>query len=82
MKQPLIDYPCVWSYKIIGQDEQLLKIAVANSIGDKKHQMSFTNTSTGGKYRTLDLEVTVESEEERLSIFQKLKNDQSVKFVL
>jgi putative lipoic acid-binding regulatory protein len=82
MKQPIIDYPCVWPYKIIGQDEQLLKIAVANSIGDKKHQMSFTNISAGGKYRTLNLEVTVQSEEERLSIFQKLKNDRSVKFVL
>lgn len=82
MKKPVINYPCVWSYRIIGQDEQLLRSAAVNAIGDKKHQMSFSNKSSGGKYQSLNLEVAIHSEKEMLDIFERLKNDQNVKFVL
>jgi hypothetical protein len=82
MKKPVLHYPCAWQYKIIGSDEQLLQAAALSAIGDKKHSLAFTNSSTGGKYRTLTLEVTVSSEEERLSIYEKLKNDPNVKIVL
>ncbi len=82
MKKLVINYPCVWSYNIIGQDEQLMQIAVSNAVGDREYQVSFANRSSGGKYRSLNVEVTVRSEEERLDIFDRLKKDKNVKFVL
>lgn len=32
MKKPSIDYPCIWSFKIIGMDEQSIRQAVADYI--------------------------------------------------
>ena len=82
MKKPIINYPCVWSYRIIGQDDQLLRNAVSNAVGDKEHQISFANQSSGGKYQSLNVEVRVHSEEERADIFERLRKDPNVKVVL
>jgi putative lipoic acid-binding regulatory protein len=82
MEKPIIKYPCKWSYRIIGQDEQLLRNAVLNVVADKKHQLSYANESSGGKYKSLNLEITVQSEKEKLEIFDKIKSNKNVKFVL
>lgn len=82
MKKPVITYPCSWSYRIIGPSEQILRSAVSNVMGNKAHQVSLSNTSSGGKYQSVHLEVNVYSDEERLDIFNKLKNEPQVKFVL
>jgi putative lipoic acid-binding regulatory protein len=82
MKKPIIKYPCVWSYRIIGQDDQLLQNAVSNAVGDKEYQISFANKSSGGKYRSLNVEVRVHSEQERVDTFERLRNDPNVKVVI
>ena len=82
MREPVINYPCIWSYRIIGQEEHLLRTAVSHLLGDKEYQISFANKSSFGKYLSLNVEVTVHSEKERLDIFERLKNDENVKFVL
>ena len=82
MNKPIINYPCVWSYRIIGQDDQLLRNAVSNAVGDKEHQISIANKSSGGKYQSLNVEVKVHSEQERVDIFERIRRDPNVIVVL
>jgi uncharacterized protein len=82
MKKPIINYPCVWSYRIIGQDDQVLRNAVSNALGDEEHQISFANKSSGGKYKSLNVEVRVHSEQERADIFERLRKDPNVIVVI
>ena len=82
MQKTKIDYPCQWSYRLIGNDEQLLRDAAASAVGNKKFVLSVSNRSSGGKYHSLNLEILVNDETERLNIFKRLKNDAAIKFVL
>jgi uncharacterized protein len=81
-RRPEIDYPCDWSYQVIGPDEQELRRAVAEVIGDAPHTLKSGNTSKGGKYLSLGLEVRVVDEQQRLRIFELLSAHAAVKFVL
>lgn len=82
MPTTYIDYPCEWSYRIIGTNEHLLRMAAKNAVGDKKYTISVSNRSSGGKYQSLKLELRVTDERERLNIFENLKNETAINFVL
>ena len=77
-----IDYPCQWLYKVIGKDQEELQAAFAEIAGHKSCNISHSNTSSKGKYLCLNLELTVESEEERNEIYLALKSHPSIKIVL
>ncbi|MDZ7725471.1 MAG: DUF493 domain-containing protein [candidate division KSB1 bacterium] len=80
--KPIIHYPCNWSYRIIGRDEQLLR-STAKSVADgKTYSIKPSNKSSGGKYVSLSFTVHVDGEQERLSIFTQLKKSKAVKYVL
>jgi uncharacterized protein len=80
--KPHIEYPCSWEYKVIGVDEGLTRAAIAEVMGDQEHSLSFSRSSQTGKYCSLLLVVTVESEERRNSIFVALKAHSNVLMVL
>ncbi|MBD3239227.1 MAG: DUF493 family protein [Chitinivibrionales bacterium] len=82
MQKPHIDYPCNWSYRIIGQDEQLLRTAASVASGAKPHTVTKSNQSSGGKYCSLNVEVRVTSDADRQDIFRRLERDPAVKIVL
>ena len=82
LKKTQIDYPCEWSYRIIGSDEHLLRKAAKSAVGNKKYTLSVSNRSSGGKYQSLNLELRVIDESERLRIFENLKNEAAINFVL
>jgi len=79
---PEIRYPCRWEYKIIGACPEEVRAAVAEVIGDAQHSLSVSNTSSGGKYVSLRLRVTVRDGEHRRSIYDDLAAHQHVKMVL
>ena len=81
-KKTQIDYPCDWSYRIIGSDEHLLRKAAKSAVGNKKYTLTVSNRSSGGKYHSLNLEIRVTDENERLRIFENLKNEAAINFVL
>ena len=81
-KKAEIDYPCAWSYRIIGEDVQLLHAAAERILGNKEYSFTPSNTSSGGKYHAMEISLTVKSESERLEIFRQLKEDGAIKFVL
>jgi len=77
-----IDYPTLWSYKLIGPAETGLREAIAVAVGERDHEVSVSRRSSGGKYVSLRLELTVTSHEERRGIANTLHVHAAVRFVL
>lgn len=81
-KKVEIEYPCDWTYKVIGEDTGKLHKAVNASIKSENFEVTFSNTSSKGKYFSLNVRIKVESEEQRNEVYQRLKNHVDVKMVL
>jgi len=81
-KRVELNYPCKWQYKLIGRFEDLIKEDVKKILNDKEHKIEIANKSKKGKFISLNLHLEVESEEERLSIFDSLCKSQVIMRVL
>ena len=77
-----LEYPCRWLYKVIGPDQEKLHQALLEIVSNGSCTISFSNSSSAGKYHCLNLEVTVQSEEERNSIYRALKAHPQIIMVL
>ncbi len=77
-----MDYPCLWLYKLIGADEASLRQAVLEVIEVDGVTIEQSNTSSGGKYVSLNVEVRVSSAAERTGIYDALRAHGSVRMVL
>jgi len=75
------DYPCEWSYKVIGSGKESVHNAVACIIEDREYHINDSNTSKTGKYRSFDVKVVVSDETYRNNIYQALKGHDDIKFV-
>jgi len=80
-RKPEIEYPCSWSYRVIGADELRLRLAVAEIVGEQEHTLLFGQESEHGKYRSLQLDLIVRDEAHRLALFAALKQHPDVRFV-
>lgn len=80
--KPDITYPCNWQYKIIGEDREAIVNVVSHTLGPREYILTDSNTSSGGRYRSLSLELVVGSEEERLALYSHLAGNPAVKIVL
>ena len=77
-----LEYPCEWNYKIIGFNQDGIQSAISEIIATKPYRVTFSNKSKKGKYLSLSLDLTVESEAERNAIYTALKNRPEIKMVL
>jgi putative lipoic acid-binding regulatory protein len=80
-KKPDITYPCVWLYKVIGEDGTAITQAI-KAVCPVTISISHSNTSSSGKYCSLNVEIEVADEATRLAIYQNLKNHFAIKMVL
>ncbi|NOX25766.1 MAG: DUF493 domain-containing protein [Deltaproteobacteria bacterium] len=80
-KEMRISYPCSWSYKIIGQDKDMVKEAIT-AITAGKYTLNYSNASRTGKYHSWSLTLEVNSEAERNTLFKALKNHPQIKIVI
>jgi uncharacterized protein len=80
--KPVIDYPCLWTYTVIGEDPVVLRELIVTACAPATAQITHSNTSSGGKYHSLKTTVTVDSEVIRLQLYQLLKSHPAVKIVL
>jgi putative lipoic acid-binding regulatory protein len=80
--KPKIDYPCPWQYKIIGESGTVIKKLVALHVHEKDYTLTSSNVSSGGRYVSMALELTVQSEARRLELYRLLAEDTTVKVVL
>ena len=81
-KKPEIEYPCLWAYRVIGMSHDGVRGAVADVMGAAEHSLRPGNTSSGGKYVSFHLEVTVTDDGHRVGIYEALSAHGDVKMVL
>lgn len=81
-KKPKIDYPCLWLYKVIGEDRAAVAAAIAEVVGAAEHLVVCANSSSGGKYHSFNLELVVESEAHRDRLYCELSACAVVRVVL
>ena len=77
-----IDYPCVWQYKVIGMERKAVLAAISEYLGDAPYSLADSRVSSGGKYISMTLELTVYSDYNRLRLYQVLGDHPDIKVVL
>jgi putative lipoic acid-binding regulatory protein len=82
MNGPIIQYPCEWSYRIIGSDEQALRQAASESLGALAYHITLSNQSRGKKYLSMNITIDVETQAMRDQIFTALEGHPAVRFML
>ena len=82
MEKPAIEYPCKWSFRVIGSDEPLTRKAIETTMGDSVYSLMVSNASKTGKYVSLNLETVVRDKGHRNQIYDGLKAAQPIKMVL
>ncbi|WP_028579204.1 HP0495 family protein [Desulfogranum japonicum] len=80
--KPEIEYPTAWQYKIIGYSREAIEEAVFTAVKGASFLLTHSNTSSGGKYISMNLELVVETESHRLSLYDELVQHPDVKVVL
>ena len=80
-KRPEITYPCIWSYKIIGENREFLKEAILVACAPHPVDITYSRSSSGGKYHSVEARLVVENEAARLAIFDALKTHPAVKIL-
>jgi len=81
-KQPIIEYPTKWDYKVIGEDIDKLLKAIEETVTGLEYEITPSNISKGGKYFSLNLTVVVLSEVMRNRVFRDLDDHPNVKIVI
>lgn len=81
-EHPEIDYPCRWEYRVIGDDEQVLRLAVLSVVSGLEHAITPGNLSRTGRYVSLSVFVRVLDERQRLELFDRLAGHDAVRYLL
>ncbi|NNF07111.1 MAG: DUF493 domain-containing protein [Candidatus Eisenbacteria bacterium] len=81
-RKPEIEYPAEWGYRVIGKEEAVLRAIVHSLVGDRVYELETSNQSATGKYVSIRLTLTVNSEEDRVGLFESLKSQPEVIMVL
>ena len=79
--KPIIDYPCLWEYKLIGLTEPAIR-KTAGEVVDVEYTLTRSNASTSGKYQSMSLKIMVADEAMREGIFRSLKAHADIIMVL
>lgn len=82
MDESAIQYPCEWSYRIIGTNEQALRQAVSDCLADRPYQLTLSNQSRNKTYLSMNVAVAVRTQAERDHFFDLLRQHPAVRFLL
>lgn len=82
MEKQIVNYPCPWSFRIIGRDKETMKQAITVYMKDAEYLLIASNTSRSGKYVSLNLETVVADEDTRNRIYLELKQLACVTLVI
>jgi uncharacterized protein len=81
-KKLVLEYPCSWSYKLIGHEKEAIQKAIHDVILQREHSLDHSNKSKTGKYVSMNLDLVIQNEDERNFIYEALKAHQHIKMVL
>lgn len=71
--KPEISYPCEWDYKVILEKDQYASKLFDELLAPLSYTFKSSNSSKSGKYESYLVSLSVNSEEQRLEIFNKFK---------
>jgi len=77
-----LEYPCSWTYKLIGYEKEAIQKAIHEVILEREHNLTHSNKSKTGKYVSMNLDLLIQNEDERNFIYEALKAHQHIKMVL
>ncbi|SFV54290.1 Proposed lipoate regulatory protein YbeD [hydrothermal vent metagenome] len=80
--KPHIEYPCEWGYKIIGTNKIELEASIFDVMGDREYKSRAGNSSSKGKFHSLNASCVVASQEERDTIFKAFQEHPAIKMVI
>ena len=88
--KPVIIYPCQWGFKVIGMAEDAVRAAVKDCLaeclnqetGDRAYELGFSRSSGEGKYVSLTLNLEVQDELERDTLFRALADRPEIRLVI
>lgn len=81
-QSPEIEYPCRWSYRIVGTCADSIRARVVEVAGEIEFELEPSKASSSGKYVSFQLTLLVRDETHRHEVFHALAADESVRFVL
>ncbi len=89
-QKPEIEYPCRWSYKMIGSEEEAVARAARECVGlclglepgPRDMKLSLSRKSGGGKYVSWNLQLRVDSQAERDELFTALADHPAIRIVI
>jgi putative lipoic acid-binding regulatory protein len=79
---PKIEYPCRWQYKIIAESRTEIRRVVERLVPERPLLLTDSHVSSGGRYVSMNLEVTVHGDGERLELYRLLAGDPAIRVVL
>ena len=79
---PNIEYPCMWSYRIIGIQKEAVLEAIEHVLGDGAVISPTHNFSSHNKYVAINCQIRVHSDEERIGYFDGLVNQSGIIMVI
>ncbi len=80
--KPKIDYPCTWQYKIIGISKADICRVVESVVQEQPYVLTDSHVSRSGRYVSMNLEMTVHDEEQRLALYRIMGDDPAIKVIL
>jgi len=80
--KPVIEYPCRWSYTVIGEGREVVAESIKIVLENETFYLEEANRSRHGKYYSFRVAVEVASQSERDRIFATLQDLRSVRVVL
>lgn len=81
-ERPQIEYPCEWSYKIIGDNIEKIIETIENAASGLEYEITPSNISKKGNYFSLNLSIKVPSEIVRDLVYENLNKSENIKIVL
>ena len=80
--KPDLVYPCKWSYKVICTSEGKAREAIGWALEGKEYEIISVKASRNQGFFSVECELEVETEAERLDIYEKLKQYPDVKMII
>ncbi len=77
-----LNYPCSWTYKVIGKNEKDIKSAVSQIMNDREYKLKMSNVSKKGKFQSFTLELLVHNDDDRKTLYDILLKHDFIKMVL
>ena len=77
-----LNYPCEWTYKVIGTSDKKVRDAVKEIMSKKEYKLTLSNRSSKGKFVSFSLKTIVDDEANRVKIFELLTEHKNINRVL